>query len=357
MMLAADRKTIATADAGGRLDDLYRSFDHVTSATDPVHIVRRFKSPADREVVGFCAAALAFGRVASVLQSIESLLAVMGQHPAQFVRGFDPARERSRLEPLVHRWISGRDLMALLIVLQRMLTEAGSIEAFFLEGDEASSPNVGPALDSFSARALATDMRAAYGKRVPRQRGVSVLLSAACCRQRLQAAQSVPAVDGSTRRDRPWRLVEGLACATDRAARYPRHPPGPMFEADALHQPGMEDGPRHHERAASVRLAGSGSLRFRAVPRRDDERLWLSEASGQRAVPPARLVRSLWKGSAPLDAEEPLVDRHRAVDHVLDSKQLARAFQASFSHARSSSAVLQQRDDALGEGFMIARGN
>ena len=123
MMLAADRKTIATTDAGGRLDDLYRSFDHVTSATDPVHIVRRFKSPADREVAGFCAAALAFGRVASVLQSIESLLAVMGEHPAEFVRGFDPARERSRVEPLVHRWISGRDLMALLFVLQRMLTE------------------------------------------------------------------------------------------------------------------------------------------------------------------------------------------------------------------------------------------
>jgi len=173
MMLAAHRKTIAAADAGERLDDLYRSFDHVTSATDPVHIVRRFTSPADREVVGFCAAALAFGRVASVLQSIESLLAVMGPHPARFVRNFDPARERSRLEPLVHRWISGRDLMALLIVLQRMLTEAGSIEGFFLQGDDGESPHVGPALDSFSMRALATDMRAAYGRRVPRQRGVA----------------------------------------------------------------------------------------------------------------------------------------------------------------------------------------
>ena len=97
MTLAANRKTIG---AGERLEDLYRSFDHVTSATDPVHIVRRFTLPADREVVGFCAAALAFGRVASVLQSIESLLAVMGPHPAQFVRNFDPARERSRLEPL-----------------------------------------------------------------------------------------------------------------------------------------------------------------------------------------------------------------------------------------------------------------
>ncbi len=111
--------------------------------------------------------------MASVLQSIESLLAVMGPHPAQFVRSFDPVRERSRLEPLVHRWISGRDLMALLIVLQRMLSEAGSIEAFFLQGDDPGSPDVGPALDSFSTRALATDLRAAYGRRVPRQRGVS----------------------------------------------------------------------------------------------------------------------------------------------------------------------------------------
>jgi uncharacterized protein (TIGR02757 family) len=155
------------------LDDLYKAFDHVTSATDPVHIVRRFTSPEDREIVGFCAAGLAFGRVASVLQSIESLLAVMGPHPARFVRDFDPARERDRLAPLVHRWIRGRDLMALLLVLQRMLRESGSIEAFFLEGDDPSQPHVGTALDSFSTRALATDLRDAYGRRVPKQRGVT----------------------------------------------------------------------------------------------------------------------------------------------------------------------------------------
>ena len=149
------------------------AFDHVTSATDPVHIVRRFTSPDDREIVGFCAAGLAFGRVASVLQAIESLLAVMGPHPARFVRDFDPARERDRLAPLVHRWIRGRDLMALLLVLQRMLRESGSIEAFFLEGDDPGQPHVGTALDSFSTRALATDLREAYGRRVPKQRGVS----------------------------------------------------------------------------------------------------------------------------------------------------------------------------------------
>jgi uncharacterized protein (TIGR02757 family) len=166
------RARFRPADARPRLDELYRTFDHVNSATDPIQIVRRYDRPDDREVVGFCASALAFGRVASVLQSIESLVRVMGPRPTAFVRRFDPARDRGPLEPLVHRWIRGRDLVALLVILQRMLREAGSIEAFFLEGDDASQPDVASALDSFSRRALETGLRPAYGARIPARPGV-----------------------------------------------------------------------------------------------------------------------------------------------------------------------------------------
>ena len=162
---------MAVDSVGDRFETLYRSFDHVTSASDPVHIVRRYASPDDREVVGFCAASLAFGRVASVLNSIESLMAVMGPHPAAFVRAFQPARDGARLEPLVHRWIRGTDLVALLIILQRMLRESGSIERFFTEGDDPAAADVGPALDAFSTRALNTDLRPAYG-RMPKRPGV-----------------------------------------------------------------------------------------------------------------------------------------------------------------------------------------
>lgn len=153
------------------LENIYRTFDHVTSATDPIHIVRRYQSPEDREVVGFCAAGLAFGRVASVLNSIESMLAVMGPRPSAFVRGFDPAEHGDALRPLVHRWIRGRDLVGLVLIMQRMLRESGSIEQFFLAGDDGSTPDIGPALDSFSTRALATDLRPAYG-RMPKRPGV-----------------------------------------------------------------------------------------------------------------------------------------------------------------------------------------
>jgi uncharacterized protein (TIGR02757 family) len=160
------------ATARPRFDVLYETFDRVDSATDPVHLVRRYRAPRDREIVGFCAAALAFGRVASVIHSVESLLAVLGPAPATFVARFEPARDRARLEPLVHRWIRGRDLVALLLVLRRMLQESGSLEAFFLEGDDPSAPDVSAGLDAFCRRALETDLREAYGRRLPPRPGV-----------------------------------------------------------------------------------------------------------------------------------------------------------------------------------------
>jgi len=162
-----------------RLDALYASFDCVDSATDPIQIVRRFTDPADREVVGFCAAALAFGRVASVLQSIERLMAVMGPSPAEFVRRFDAKRDGRALKPIVHRWTKGDDLTALVLILQKMLMR-GSIEAFFLEGYDPGAADLSGALESFSTRALATDLRPAYGNRKPRP-GVAYFFSRPSC--------------------------------------------------------------------------------------------------------------------------------------------------------------------------------
>ena len=155
------------------LDRLYDTFNHAESAVDPVHVVRRYGAPEDQEVVAFCAAALAFGRVASVLGSIESLLSVLGPHPAAFIREFDPAKDAERLRPLVHRWIRGVDLVALLWILRRMLTDAGSIEGYFLAGNDAAhaDTDVGSALDDFSRRARTIDLRDFYGPRAGR-RGV-----------------------------------------------------------------------------------------------------------------------------------------------------------------------------------------
>ncbi|MBM3780074.1 MAG: TIGR02757 family protein [Acidobacteria bacterium] len=159
-----------------RLDALYAAYDVEHVVSDPIWVVRRYPEAADREVVAFCAAALAFGRVQSILQSLESLLEVMGPRPARFVQEFEPVRDGRALASLGHRWIRGVDLVALLWVLRQMIARAGSIEGFFAGGHPAEAVTVAEALESFSRRALALDLTAAYG-RVPARPGVAYFFS------------------------------------------------------------------------------------------------------------------------------------------------------------------------------------
>ncbi|MFN7984458.1 MAG: TIGR02757 family protein [Vicinamibacterales bacterium] len=153
------------------LDRLYESFNMPDSAVDPIQLVRRYRDRADVEVVAFCAAGLAFGRVSSVMQSVERLLHVMGDRPAAFVRAFEPTRDGAPLTGFVHRWIRGRDVVALLWVLRQAIEQHGSLEDFFLAGDDGHE-DLRNSLDSFSTRALSFDLRPAYGK-VPARPGVS----------------------------------------------------------------------------------------------------------------------------------------------------------------------------------------
>jgi len=154
------------------LERLYEAYNREDSASDPIQIVRRYKTPADQEVVGFCAAALAFGRVASVLNTVETLARVLGPEPAAYVRRFDPKAPHPELRAMVHRWTRGVDILALVWLLRQMIDRSGSIEGFFREGYDPDAVDIGAALDSFSDRAMALDLKAAYGRRVPARTGV-----------------------------------------------------------------------------------------------------------------------------------------------------------------------------------------
>ncbi len=153
------------------LDRLYAEYNRVESAADPIHIVRRYPDLADREIVALCTAALAFGRVRSVLSSVEALLALMGPSPSRFIAAFDPVAGRRRLRGLGHRWVRDLDIVALLWLIHQMLDRRGSIERFFADGAGVDAGRVDDALESFCARVLRLDLRAVYG-RVPRSPGV-----------------------------------------------------------------------------------------------------------------------------------------------------------------------------------------
>jgi uncharacterized protein (TIGR02757 family) len=155
------------------LDDLYENFNVADAAEDPVQFLSRYDDTADREIVAFCAASLAFVRVASVKASIARVLETMGPHPAAYVRSFHVEHHAAALQTFVHRWTRGADIVALMLMMQHMLRETGSIENFFADGLPADATDVETALESFSQRACAIDVRAAYGRRrLPARAGV-----------------------------------------------------------------------------------------------------------------------------------------------------------------------------------------
>jgi uncharacterized protein (TIGR02757 family) len=158
------------------LDRLYDAFNHPESALDPIQIVRRYEAVADREVVAFVASALAFGRVASVMASIEAICRVLGPRPAAFVERFEPDRDGRPLRALVHRWTRGADFVALLWMLRRTLEASGSLERAFAAGVDSAAPDVGPAIERFSGQGRAIDFRPAYG-RAPASPGVFYFLA------------------------------------------------------------------------------------------------------------------------------------------------------------------------------------
>jgi uncharacterized protein (TIGR02757 family) len=158
------------------LDRLYDSFNYADSALDPIQIGRRYGRTDDREIVAFIASGLAFGRVASVMASVEAVCAVLGPAPAAFVRGFDPHRDAGPLQPLVHRWTRGRDLAGVIWILRQIIEAHGSIERAFAASIDSAAPDVGPALEAFSGEARRVDLRPIYG-RVPKTPGAHYFFS------------------------------------------------------------------------------------------------------------------------------------------------------------------------------------
>jgi uncharacterized protein (TIGR02757 family) len=150
---------------GRALETLCGRFDGRFLDTDPLGIVRRFDDPNDREIAALLAAALAYGRVASIRASLERLFAILGPHPGRFVDGFDERRDAARLAPFVHRFHTGRDVATFLALLKRARAAAGSLEAFFTSSDpDPADPTIGPALDRFGERLFALGGEAVHDR-------------------------------------------------------------------------------------------------------------------------------------------------------------------------------------------------
>ena len=197
---------------------------------DPVQFVHRYSDPADREVVGFVAAAFSYGNVKSVLRSVEHVVARLGEHPARFIASFDPRRDAQVFRGFYHRWNTDKDVAVLLWILGRMIGQYGSLEAAIAGGFDPRNGSVEAALERFSLQALSFGHEQFYsGAERRRRRGVlyffpKVSGGSACKRLNLFMRWMVRPEDGVDcgvwDRIRPSSLVIPLDTHISRISQY-----------------------------------------------------------------------------------------------------------------------------------------
>jgi uncharacterized protein (TIGR02757 family) len=218
-----------------QLEELYRHYDHRFLDPDPLELVRYQPTPADREVVGLVASGLAFGNVVQIKRSLTAVLKILGPRPAEAVALLDAHELARRLRGFRHRWLDGRDVACLVGFVRQMCASHGSVEGFFAEGLSSDDPDVGPALVSFSRRALTLDHGGLYrSRRLPPRAGVRYFFpspagGSACKRLNLYLRWMVRSdgLDlGMWRRPEPRQLVLPLdthTCAMARRLRLTRY--------------------------------------------------------------------------------------------------------------------------------------
>ena len=145
------------------LDRLYESRSTRHLANDPLSFCHRYRDPADQEVVGFIAAAFAYGQVKIILKNLERVFAPMGASPRRFVESFEPKEGLALFAGFKHRFNDHRDLCALLLAARTMIEEADSIGEFFLGCFDPEAADISPSLVAFTTTLLAMDYRPVFG--------------------------------------------------------------------------------------------------------------------------------------------------------------------------------------------------
>lgn len=118
---------------------------------DPLEFLYRYSSASDREVVALVASCLAYGKVALILRSVESVLENMGSSPSEFVTGSTDAALARAFPGFKHRFTTGEELGRLLVGMKRALGQHGSLNACFTSGLGRRDETVTGALGEFTA--------------------------------------------------------------------------------------------------------------------------------------------------------------------------------------------------------------
>jgi len=119
------------------LEAKYRQYNNPSFIEcDPISVPHRFESDMDREIAGFLAATIAWGRRDLILRSSRLLLEAMDNSPYEFIMNAGE-EEIKRFSGFVHRTFNGQDCIYFLKSLKEIYSVYKSMEDIIVEGMKA----------------------------------------------------------------------------------------------------------------------------------------------------------------------------------------------------------------------------
>lgn len=133
-----------------RLEGLYARYNRRSFVSpDPLQFLYDYENPADREVVGLIASALAYGRVAMILKSAGIVLEKIGSEPSKWLCSVSNDRIFRLFEGFRHRFTDGMEISSILVAIKECILRHGSLEACFASHLQNRGSNCITAMSGF----------------------------------------------------------------------------------------------------------------------------------------------------------------------------------------------------------------
>lgn len=144
------RKRLSIFRYAAQLDELYSTYNKREFVSpDPLQFLYAYPDVREREIVGLVAATLAYGRVAQILKSVQTVLDVMGPSPRQFIESSSLTELRRMYRQFKHRFTVGDEIANLFFAVKQIIHEYGTLHACFASFLRHETPTVLDALTGF----------------------------------------------------------------------------------------------------------------------------------------------------------------------------------------------------------------
>lgn len=132
------------------LEKIYRKYNRINSANDPVWIVIHRKKIIDQEILGFIASQYAFGNIAQIHNTLKKIVDLLNPSPIKRILDDQYLNYLMKSVQVNHRFLFHNEFIGLLKTLRIVYNEFGSLKSLFVAGYDPDEINLKNSLSKFS---------------------------------------------------------------------------------------------------------------------------------------------------------------------------------------------------------------